>query len=197
MQSGMVRLFLETTRGAKVRLSLALLASNLVLVGAFSQEHKSEEGILAQPKKTHTDLKGLKGKWEGTFKWTGDIQATGLNTVGYYLTGNGSTIIENMIAEDGTASMSSAYYLDEPSLKMTHFCAAKNHPRLVATDYGHDTNRIKFKIIDITNLSHEKAGHVYEVHLELLDSNHLNITFKYIRDGKISTEAIQLELNNS
>ena len=62
MQSGMVRLFLETTRGAKVRLSLALLASNLVFVGAYSQEHKSEEGILAQPKKTHTDLKGLKGK---------------------------------------------------------------------------------------------------------------------------------------
>ncbi len=138
-------------------------------------------------------IKNLQGKWKGTFQWSGHINASGKNIVEYHLTGHGSAVLENIIAEDGTISMSSVYHLDGESLRMTHYCAANNQPRLIASDIGKKQKEITFEMVDISNLKHEKAGHVYGVKLEFIDKNNLNIIFKYISNDKKSVEVIKLE----
>lgn len=175
-----------------------MLASLLLsALGGIAQHQKTATNNDLDSNVLLTKLKSLVGTWKGTFQWTGEINANGKNTVEYYLTGNGSSLVENIIVEDGTISMSSVYYPDGPSLKMTHFCAANNHPRLEAIIDAKKPESIRFKKFDITNLRHEKAGHVHEILLEFLDKNHLNITFHYIRDGKKSKEQITLERQQS
>ena len=76
-------------------------------------------------------LKTLAGNWEGTFEWTGARSANGAMKATYYTTGNGSAVVENLIMENAPV-MTSVYHLDGADLRITHFCAAQNQPRLKA-----------------------------------------------------------------
>src|SRR5438309_11983397 len=40
----------------------------------------------------------------------------------YYLTGNGTTVVENLIV-DGNANMTTVYHLDGADLRATHYCS--------------------------------------------------------------------------
>jgi hypothetical protein len=53
-----------------------------------------------------------------------------------YLTGNGSALVESLIM-GGVPTMTTVYHLDEADLRMTHYCGAKNQPRLKAAKAGH------------------------------------------------------------
>jgi len=70
----------------------------------------------------------------------------------YHVTGNGSAVIEELIV-DGKPSMTSAYHLDKDDLRMTHYCAAANQPRLKASSIDLSKNLIRFDFVDITNLA--------------------------------------------
>jgi hypothetical protein len=56
-------------------------------------------------------LRSLAGEWEGTFAWSGARNATGKMGARYYATGNGSSLVENLI-QDGVPSMTSVYHMD-------------------------------------------------------------------------------------
>ncbi len=75
-------------------------------------------------------LKSLAGDWEGTYEWTG-TGAGGSMTATYSLSGNGSAVVETLTM-GGVPGMTSVYHLDGADLRMTHFCAAQNQPRLKA-----------------------------------------------------------------
>src|SRR5437763_5924281 len=45
-------------------------------------------------------LKVLTGDWEGTLEWTGARNGTGSMNAAYYLTGNGSALVENLIKQN-------------------------------------------------------------------------------------------------
>ena len=66
-------------------------------------------------------LKSLAGDWKGTFEWTGARTGKGSMNASYYLTGNGSALVENLIME-GAPIMTSVYHLDGVDLRMTHYC---------------------------------------------------------------------------
>ena len=83
--------------------------------------------------------------------------------------------------------------MDGPLLRMSHFCAANNHPRLIAEQIDDELSSVEFEMVDITNLKHEKAGHVHAAKLEFIDDNTLNITFKYLMNDTESIELIQLK----
>ena len=137
-------------------------------------------------------LQGLTGNWEGTFEWSGARTASGKMNATYYSTGNGSAIVENLIV-DGAPMMTSVYHLDGADLRVTHFCAAQNQPRLRATSLDLDQGLLKFSLVDVTNLRSPDAGYVHGLEVRLLDTNHIRLDFLFEGGGKQSTERVDLK----
>jgi hypothetical protein len=137
-------------------------------------------------------LGSLAGNWEGTFEWTGARSGTGTMKATYYTTGNGSAVVENLIIQNATV-MTSVYHLDGADLRMTHFCGAKNQPRLKARQLDLAKGIIDFDFVDITNLPTPDSPHVRGLEMRLIDPNHLTITFLFQSGDKESRENIVLK----
>ena len=137
-------------------------------------------------------LRGLVGAWRGSFQWTGARSESGTMDVSYFLTGYGSALVETL-SVDGTASMTSVYHLDGADLRMTHYCGARNQPRLKADRIDLARGIVNFSFVDATNLRSPDAPHVTGLELGLPDSDHLTITFLFVAGGKESRERITLE----
>jgi hypothetical protein len=135
-------------------------------------------------------LKALVGDWQGTYAWTGSTK-TGSMDAAYYVTGNASALVENLIVE-GIPSMTSIYHLDGADLRMTHYCAAQNQPRLKAERIDLTHGIINFGFVDVTNLRSADAAHVRELEVRLIDSNHITLTFLFQSGSKESRERIAL-----
>ena len=157
---------------------------------AYSQDSKSDEEPLS--KVYYEKIKELEGIWQGPYEWTGAKTGNGKLKVKYSTTGYGSSIVEDIIAEDGTVSMTSVYHMDSDDLRMTHYCAANNHPRLIAKSMDNSGKYVDFEMVDITNLKSKDSGHVYGVRLEWISAQKLNIIFKYRSGDAKSRELIQL-----
>lgn len=110
-------------------------------------------GLSAQTNATaaFNKLKVLSGDWEGTAAWTG--QTPGKISAHYSTTGNESAVFESL-----SYGMTSVYHLDGTDLRMTHFCAAQNQPRLKAPAFGPENSGVKFSFVDKTNLRSAVRG---------------------------------------
>jgi hypothetical protein len=137
-------------------------------------------------------LRGLAGEWEGSFEWTGARTATGQMSATYSETGNGSAVVESL-AVDGVPSMTSVYHLDGANLRMTHYCAAQNQPRLIARRIDIAKGILDFEFVDATNLRSPDAPHVYGLEMRLLNADHITLAFLFEGDGKRSKEFIDLK----
>jgi hypothetical protein len=142
--------------------------------------------------KAFEQIKALTGNWNGTYEWTGGRKANGSMSATYYVTGNGSAVVENLIT-DGAPSMTSVYHLDGSNLRMTHFCAAQNQPRLKASRIDLAQGAIDFDFVDATNLRSAEAPHVHGLEIRLLDPNHVTLTFLFHSGSVESREKISLQ----
>jgi hypothetical protein len=139
-------------------------------------------------------LKSLVGEWQGRFQWSGGRSDAGEMNATYYLTGNGSAVVENLtIPDSSVVIMTSVYHLDGDFLRMTHYCAAGNQPRLKAIATDERGAVVDFELVDVTNLARPNTGHVHKVRLEFKDIDHLRILFTFLRDGRESLETVTLE----
>jgi hypothetical protein len=136
-------------------------------------------------------IKSLAGEWEGPYEWSGGRTGKGRYSARYYLTGYGSTVVEDLIA-DGKPVMTSAYHLDGSDLRMTHYCAAGNQPRLKASLIDEGKKIIRFEFVDVTNLKSPSAGYVQGVELRFRDENHITLIFTFRGAGAESYEQIEL-----
>jgi hypothetical protein len=136
-------------------------------------------------------LKSLAGDWEGTAQWTGARTGSYPMNASYYVTGNGSAVVENLIAEK-TPVMTSIYHLDGNDLRLTHFCGAQNQPRLKAKRIDLDHKAFDFDFVDITNLKSADAPHVHGLEIRLLDPNHIAVTFLFRAANGESRELLNL-----
>ena len=137
-------------------------------------------------------LKSLAGSWNGTAQWTGARSGTYPMNASYYVTGNGSALVENLIPEK-TPAMTSVYHLDGNDLRLTHFCGAQNQPRLKAKRIDLDHKAFDFDFVDITNLKLPDAPHVHGLEIRLLDPNHITVTFLFRTGNNESREKIDLQ----
>lgn len=76
---------------------------------------------------TFKRLSSLKGKWQGTYEWTGERAGGGDVTATYYLTGNGSALVEDL-AYGSEPIMTSVYHMDGDTLRMTPFAQREINP---------------------------------------------------------------------
>src|SRR5215475_1644415 len=154
-------------------------------LAASSAEESESSKALGQ-------IKGLIGNWSGTFQWTGGRHDSGSMNVTYYLTGNGSAVVENLMNES-TPVMTSVYHLDGRDLRMTHFCGAQNQPRLKARRIDLDRGAIDFDFVDATNLRSSDAPHVHGLEIRVIDANHLTLTFLFKSGSVERREEINLK----
>jgi hypothetical protein len=136
-------------------------------------------------------MKALVGDWEGSLEWTGARTGSGPAGATYSLTGHGSALVESLVIE-GVPSMTSVYHLDGADLRMTHYCAAQNQPRLKAQRIDLEHGALDFAFVDATNLRSPDAPHVDGVEIQFVDSDHFTLSFRFQGGGNRSVERITL-----
>jgi len=183
----------ETLRIACGNIPLRVLGRILVLAGVVclstAGRSEAQEGANAA---ALAQLRGLAGEWEGSLEWTGARTGNGKMNATYYETGNGSAVVENLTV-DGVPSMTSVYHLDGADLRMTHYCGARNQPRLKARQIDVDKGILDFDFVDATNLRTPDAPHVYGLEMRLLNADHITLTFLFEAGDKRSKEFIDLK----
>jgi len=168
---------------------LSAMVSAGLLVLALATVTASEESAADR---MFTRLTKMVGHWEGDLVWSGARTGTEKLQADYYLTGNGSSLVENLIM-GGVPMMTTVYHLDETDLRMTHYCAAKNQPRLKATKIDEGSQTTTFSFVDMTNgVSH--PAHVEAFSVQIVDSDHLHLQFTFAGGtGKKAIEDIALQ----
>ncbi|HTO86293.1 MAG TPA: hypothetical protein VMR54_02040 [Thermoanaerobaculia bacterium] len=165
-----------------------IAAAALMLLRSFALPVTPEPAPAAAAFKK---LCALAGEWEGSVQWSGARHDSGRMHASYSLTGVGSAVVETLTM-DGTPIMTSVYHLDGGDLRMTHYCGARNQPRLKARRIDVVQGILDFEFVDITNLSSSEAGHVSGVEIRLLDADRFILTFLFEEGGQKSRERIEL-----
>ncbi|HEV8200313.1 MAG TPA: hypothetical protein VGS03_09855 [Candidatus Polarisedimenticolia bacterium] len=136
-------------------------------------------------------LRALAGDWSGTYEWSGGRSGGGAIEVKYAVVARNSVVIETLI-QGGEPTMTSVYHLDGADLRMTHYCAAQNQPRLKASRIDAAHGEIDFAFVDVTNLASPTAGHVHGAEIRMPDADHLTIVFLFLAGKNESRERLEL-----
>lgn len=80
-------------------------------------------------------------------------------------------------------TMLTVYHLDRDRLLLTHYCVAKNQPRLVLTAWDAGTARATFEYLDGTGLASRDQGHMDRVVLRFVDEGHITSRWTWYQDG--------------
>ena len=169
----------------KPRLFAVLALLSLSTLGTSETQSSSGAEALAK-------LRTLAGEWAGPVEWSGARTDRGTMNVTYYVTGNGTAIVENL-STGGDPAMTSVYHLDGADLRMTHYCGVGNQPRLKASKIDLAHGAVDFSFVDATNLRSPDAPHVYGVEMRFLSADHLILTFLFEGGRKQSRERIDLK----
>jgi hypothetical protein len=166
--------------------SIVVVIMFLNIAGAAGAEPSPAERALDR-------LRGLSGAWKGSFEWSGGRTGTGEVKAAYQVTGNSSAVIENLVmGKESVPSMTSVYHLDGSELRMTHYCAAQNQPRLRATRIADDVAEVEFSFVDGTNMVAHPA-HVEALGIRFVTTDRLVLQFTFDAGGKKSVERIELK----
>ena len=87
-------------------------------------------------------LKALAGTWEGrsTKGWD--------ETLRYEVIAGGSVVLETSVDAHPGETMATAFHMDGDRLMLTHYCVARNQPRLVATSFEDGGRTVVFTFRD-------------------------------------------------
>jgi len=131
--------------------------------------------VLSAPnvKTSFESLKALAGQWDAKDP-SGRQQ-----TITWKVVSGGSVLMESMQEE----SMVSMYHLDKDRLMMTHYCAAKNQPRMQG-QVSDDGKIFTFDFIDATNLASPADGHMRKLILTIQDKDHVTEQWFFAQKGK-------------
>jgi hypothetical protein len=172
---------------------LLILLSGFISFLAYAQrdDHSHSGSTVHVNNEGFNSIKNLIGEWQGTFKWSGGRTTEGQMNARYYLTGNGTAVVEDLINE-GNIIMTSIYHLDGTDLRVTHYCAVGNQPRLKAGPFNSENKSVSFQFVDITNLTGPDAAHVKGIELRFTNIDKVTILFTFTMSGIDSFEQIDL-----
>ncbi|MFB3924329.1 MAG: hypothetical protein ACE145_21625 [Terriglobia bacterium] len=129
------------------------------------------------PSPAFEKLKTLAGDWEVKLP---DGKTALVN---YRVTSGGSVVMETTNPGE-PGEMVTLFHRDGPTLMATHYCAAKNQPRMRASGLSADGKEIAFKFLDITNLASPEATHMREVTFQFLDDDHVTTVWTAREKGQ-------------
>ena len=124
-------------------------------------------------------LKTLVGEWEGRMEDGHTARVT------YHLTSSGSVLIETIMPGE-PGEMITVFHPDGDSVVATHYCGAKNQPRMRASGASGEVKEIAFAFLDVTNLASPAAGHMRDLVVTFHDNDHFTARWIYRENGKDS-----------
>ena len=133
-------------------------------------------------------FKKLEGKWRGrsTKGWE--------EVLTFKTIAGGSVVVGTSFDAHPNETMMTMYHLDGQRLMLTHFCVAKNQPRLVATSFADGGKTVTFTFLDGGNLPSRDRGHMDKAIFRFIDDNHTTSQWTWYQDGKEKwMEEIHLE----
>ena len=174
---------------AAAALLLWLIASGATVI-AQSHAHPAEKTAAAPTpaRLAFERFKKLEGSWRGrsTKGWE--------EAVSYRTIAQGTVVVGTSFDAHPNETMMTMIHLDGDRLMLTHYCVAKNQPRLVATSYADEGRTITFTFLDGTNLPSRDRGHMDKVVFRFIDDHHVAAHWTWYQDGKESwMEEIRLE----
>ncbi len=123
-------------------------------------------------------FQGLEGAWTST----PDSAEMPPSTVTYHTIANGSAVVETVFA--GTPhEMISVIFMDEDQLLMTHYCAARNQPHLVAREITDGS--VHFVTDHVTNHADPDALYMGEARWVFTDENQLQTRWWSFQNGEM------------
>jgi hypothetical protein len=133
--------------------------------------------------KSFEQLKSLSGSWEGKASNGKLVQ------VNFRVTSMGSALMSEMKGDEDMISM---FNLDGDRLLITHYCAAGNQPRMVAST-SPDGKTITFDFLDATNLATPDTAHMNRLVISMPDVDHHTEEWVFNDHGKEMKEVVALQ----
>jgi hypothetical protein len=167
---------------------VGVLALNGQTIGDDAKD-KAKPGVDA--KAAFARLKALKGTWKSQIK--GDDESAEHKELAkhdpekppvvFTLTGAGSAVMETQFPGTGH-EMVSVYHLDGDDLRMTHYCAMGNQPR-VKLDRAHSNpDKLIFVFDGGSNLDPAKDQHIHGLTITFLPDGKVSSAWEGYADGK-------------
>jgi hypothetical protein len=174
------------------RMSVRAAWAAVGLVGAWmavSARAGDEAGVEA--KAAFGRLKSLAGEWKCEAREGGHAPGQPSKIV-YRVTANGSAVMETFFP--GTDhEMVSMYHLDGDELKMTHYCAMGNQPRMRLDKKASTSDELKFVFDGGTNLDPEKDMHMHSGRIAFRDAGRVEAEWDgYKGRDKVGTHKLSL-----
>jgi hypothetical protein len=163
--------------------ALVSLVALLALAPAAAQE-KKEAGMTLSAIPSSPEwqqLRSLAGEWQGTVAAEGRPATT---TVEVRVTGGGSALM-HVLDKDTPHEMVTMFHPDGKRLLATHYCAARNQPRMAMVK-SPAPNQIAFEFVDGTNLQPGDTR-MQRLVLTFKDNDHHDETWVAIAGGKENT----------
>lgn len=132
-------------------------------------------------------LLSLEGTWAGraTHEAAGSRVDDGEVTVVYKVTAARSVLEETLFP--GTPhEMVTMYHTDGPRVMLTHYCAARNQPRMTL-EPSSDPNVYTFTFSGGTNM-HDADLHMHAARITFVDADHISSVWTSMKDGKPAGE---------
>jgi hypothetical protein len=186
---------MTTTRGnnskARRTTRFATFAATLLAAALFAQAHDHGAGSrqeLTQARAAFERFKKLEGTWKGhsTKGWE--------ESVGFKTIAGGSVVVESSFDAHPDETMMTMVHMDGDRLMLTHYCVAKNQPRLVATSFADDGKTVTFTFLDGANIPARDRGHMDKAVFRFIDDDHVSSQWTWYQNGKEQwMEDIKLE----
>jgi hypothetical protein len=157
-----------------------------VLAGAVGAVADDKGGVDA--KTAFAKIKTLVGEWKseisgGHAAKEGAQHEKQETVVTYRLTGAGSALVETQFPGTGH-EMVTVYHLDGDDLRMTHYCAAGNQPRLKLDRANSAPDRLVFLFDGGSNLDPQKDMHIHGLQIAFEKDGLVKSAWEGYAEGK-------------
>jgi hypothetical protein len=163
-----------SARASRVALGLVV-----VLIGTRSVTADDKPGVEA--KAAFARLKTLAGEWKVAELEGVHAQHDGKIT--YKVTAGGSTVMETFFP-GSDHEMVSMYHLDGDELVLTHYCAAKNQPRMKLDRQASTPDQYLFVFDGGTGFDPAKDLHIHSGEIKFLEAGKVEATWNANVKGK-------------
>ncbi len=137
-----------------------VIAGLLVAPGFVRGEEKGKTKTASEAKAAFARLKALAGTWKNNVSSKEHEHDSPDSKVIYRLTGAGSALVETDFP-GSDHEMVSVYHLDGDDLRLTHYCAAGNQPRLKLDRSSSTADKLIFVFDGGSNLDPAKDMHIH------------------------------------
>ena len=131
----------------------------------------------ATPEAVFEHFKSLQGSWRGKSTKGWEEESTIKAIAG------GSAVVFSAFDAHPGEQMLTLLHMDGPELMLTHYCVARNQPRLAATSIEEGGRRVTFTFRDATNLASRDQGHMDKVVYRFHDEGHFSSQWTWYQDG--------------